>query len=52
MDIEYSDDKRYFTWDKRAFPSPRDMLDKLVSDGRKLVVIIDPHIKNDPNFFV
>lgn len=28
------------------------MLDSLVSEGRKLVTIIDPHIKKDEEYFV
>ena len=28
------------------------MLNKIVEDGRKLVVIIDPHIKKDEQYFV
>lgn len=52
LDIEYADNKKYFTWDKKAFPEPRKMLDKLIEDGRKLVTIIDPHIKYEPDYFL
>ena len=29
LDIEYTDDKQYFTWDPRNFPNPEKMLEKL-----------------------
>lgn len=45
LDIEYTDDKKYFTWNERAFPDHGDMLKKLDKTKRKLVAIIDPHIK-------
>lgn len=52
LDIEYTDDKRYFTWDKKTFPNGKKLLDKILSDGRKLITIVDPHIKDDPDYFV
>jgi len=52
LDIEYSDQKKYFMWDKKAFPEPKIMLDKIVEEGRKLITIIDPHIKHDPDYFI
>lgn len=51
LDIEYTNEKRFFTWDKERFPNPRAMLDKLVSDGRRLVTIIDPHNKKEDGFW-
>jgi alpha 1,3-glucosidase len=52
LDIEYSDGKRYFSWDQKKFANPRNMLDKIVSDQRRLVTIIDPHVKYDEEFFL
>lgn len=52
LDIEYTDGKKYFTWDTRKFPNPLEMVQNLTSKGRKLVLIIDPHIKRDPNYFL
>ncbi|KAL2119569.1 hypothetical protein VTJ04DRAFT_6530 [Mycothermus thermophilus] len=46
LDIEFSDDKKYFAWDKHSFPTPLEMGKHLASRGRKLVTINDPHIKN------
>ncbi|KAG7201657.1 hypothetical protein KM043_004387 [Ampulex compressa] len=51
LDIEYTDNKKYFTWDPNKFPNPIDMVHNLTAKGRKLVVIIDPHIKRDTSYF-
>ncbi|RCK64791.1 Glucosidase 2 subunit alpha [Candida viswanathii] len=45
LDIEYTDNKKYFTWDKENFPNPERMVKELGRTGRHLVTIIDPHIK-------
>lgn len=45
LDIEYTDEKKYFTWDTPKFPNPIEMEEALDHKGRKLVTIIDPHIK-------
>jgi alpha 1,3-glucosidase len=85
LDIEHTEEKKYFTWDKNSmtddrsifslifsafflfyseglilyvlfisvdFQNPYQMQEKLASEGRKLVVIIDPHLKNDHFYFV
>ncbi|KAL6767918.1 GLC2A [Auxenochlorella protothecoides x Auxenochlorella symbiontica] len=52
LDIEHTDGKRYFTWDKAYFPNPIAMQSDLASRGRKMVTIVDPHIKSDPNYRV
>ncbi|XP_076065923.1 glucosidase 2 subunit alpha isoform X2 [Oratosquilla oratoria] len=51
LDIEHTDGKRYFTWDKHKFPNPIEMTANLTARGRKLVTIVDPHIKRDTNYF-
>eukprot|EP00099_Drosophila_melanogaster_P024123 NP_652145.1 glucosidase 2 alpha subunit, isoform B [Drosophila melanogaster] len=51
LDIEHTDGKRYFTWDKFKFPHPLAMIKNLTELGRHLVVIVDPHIKRDNNYF-
>lgn len=50
LDIEYTDEKKYFTWDKHNFKDPIGMGKQLEAHGRKLVTIIDPHIKNTNNY--
>lgn len=52
LDIEYTEGKKYFTWDPDTFPNPLDMGKQLDEHQRKLVVIIDPHIKNEGNYHV
>ncbi|XP_027673962.2 neutral alpha-glucosidase C isoform X1 [Chelonia mydas] len=50
LDIEHTESKRYFTWDKKKFQHPERMQELLKRKKRKLVVIIDPHIKVDPMY--
>lgn len=52
LDIEHTDGKRYFTWDDKTFPNPIEMQKKLGSTGRKMVTIIDPHIKRDNQYYI
>ncbi|RMZ79674.1 hypothetical protein DV738_g3173, partial [Chaetothyriales sp. CBS 135597] len=52
LDIEYTQEKKYFTWDPLTFPDPIGMQKQLDETERKLVVIIDPHIKNTDNYAV
>ena len=52
LDIEYTDGRRYFTWDPKMFSTPEKMLEHLNDKNRKLVVIIDPHFKVDDNYWV
>ncbi|XP_015112799.1 neutral alpha-glucosidase AB [Diachasma alloeum] len=52
LDIEWTDNKKYFIWDSRKFPNPLEMVQNLTSKGRKLIVIIDPHIKRDSTYYV
>ncbi|KAJ5803861.1 CAZyme family GH31 [Penicillium psychrosexuale] len=52
LDLEYTDDRKYFTWDPLTFPDPTGMQQKLDESERKLVVLIDPHIKNADKYFV
>ncbi len=52
LDIEYTDGKKYFTWDALTFPDPIGMGKQLDEHGRKLVAIIDPHIKNEGGYHV
>uniref|UniRef100_A0A1B0AK62 Glucosidase II subunit alpha n=1 Tax=Glossina pallidipes TaxID=7398 RepID=A0A1B0AK62_GLOPL len=51
LDIEYTDGKKYFTWNSYKFPEPLEMIKNLTDLGRHLVIIIDPHIKRDNNYF-
>ncbi|XP_050523206.1 neutral alpha-glucosidase C [Daktulosphaira vitifoliae] len=52
LDIEHTDSKKYFTWDPIKFSNPIEMIRNLTNKGRKLVTIVDPHIKRDSNYFL
>ena len=50
LDIEYTDNKKYFTWDPHTFADPIGMQKQLELHDRKLVAIIDPHIKKEDGY--
>jgi len=50
LDIEHTDGKKYFTWDKEKFPDPSKLQQDIGGRGRKVVTIVDPHIKRDNGF--
>jgi alpha-glucosidase len=52
LDIDYMDGFRCFTWNKAYFPDPHKMIRELAEDGFKTIVIIDPGIKIDPDYWV
>lgn len=52
LDIDYMDGYRCFTWNKRYFPNPRKMISDLAADGFRTVVMIDPGIKVDEDYWV
>lgn len=52
LDIEHTDGKRYFTWDHSRFPDPTKMQKTLSDQGRKMVTIVDPHIKRDNRYYI
>jgi alpha 1,3-glucosidase len=45
LDLEYTDDRKYFTFEPHSFPDPLSMGKQLETHGRNLVLLIDPHIK-------
>uniref|UniRef100_A0A8C4WV05 Neutral alpha-glucosidase AB n=1 Tax=Eptatretus burgeri TaxID=7764 RepID=A0A8C4WV05_EPTBU len=52
LDIEHTDGKRYFTWDSNKFPNPADMQNHIAGKRRKMVTIVDPHLKVDSSYSV
>lgn len=50
LDIEHTDGKRYFTWDLGRFPDPTGLQNHIAARGRKMVTIIDPHVKRDNKY--
>ncbi|ERL90588.1 hypothetical protein D910_07935 [Dendroctonus ponderosae] len=48
LDIEYTSERKWFTWNATSFPDPVELLEWVDSQAhRKLVPISDPHIKID-----
>jgi alpha-glucosidase len=52
LDIDYMEGFRCFTWSKENFPEPKRMIDELEAEGFKTIVIIDPGIKIDEDYWV
>lgn len=52
LDIDYMDGYRCFTWNKKYFPDPKKMIADLANMGMKTIVMIDPGIKVDDNYWV
>jgi alpha-glucosidase len=52
LDIHYMDGYRVFTWDQSRFPNPAGMLADLRGEGFRVVTIVDPGVKVDPNYWV
>ena len=51
LDIHHMDGYRVFTFGK-DFPRPAEMIAKLGRNGFKIIPIVDPGVKDDPNFSV
>ena len=52
LDIQYTDAKKYFTWDPVHYGDPNSLIASISADDRKLVTIIDPHVKVDDTYSV
>lgn len=50
LDIDYMDGYRCFTWNEEHFPNPGQLAKEMTDSGFKLVTILDPGIKIDPNY--
>ncbi|KAH0829071.1 glycoside hydrolase family 31 protein [Lanmaoa asiatica] len=50
LDIEYAEGHKYFMWDEKTFPDPVEMIADVEAKERKMVVIIDPHLKREANY--
>ncbi len=48
LDIDYMFGYRVFTWNPRRFPDPEKLLSDLAEDGIKVVTIVDPGVKFEP----
>ncbi|KAF2884464.1 hypothetical protein ILUMI_21712 [Ignelater luminosus] len=52
LDINHTDNGKYFTWDPVRFSNPIGLLNELAADNRSLVITIGPHIKREKGYFV
>lgn len=52
LDIDYMNEYRVFTWDLQSFPDPQSLVGDLRRDGFRIVTIIDPGVKSDPDYKV
>ncbi len=52
LDIDYMDGYRCFTWNREHFPDPKQLIAELREKGFETVVMIDPGIKEDPEYSV
>lgn len=49
LDIDYMDGFRVFTWNRHRFPDPVQLLADLNQEGFKVVTIVDPGVKFEPD---
>ncbi len=52
LDIHYMDGYRVFTWDPDRFPDPQALIARLHEQGFRVVTIVDPGVKIDPEYDV
>ncbi|MCB0572971.1 MAG: DUF5110 domain-containing protein, partial [Saprospiraceae bacterium] len=52
LDIDYMDGFRCFTWNTAHFSDPKKLIGELHSEGFETVLMIDPGIKEDPEYAV
>lgn len=50
LDIHYMQGYRVFTWDRKRFPEPARMIGALRRAGFRVVTIVDPGVKQDPDY--
>ncbi len=52
LDIHHMKQYQSFTWDRKLFPDPAGMMERLGEQGFKVVTIVDPGIKINPDNYV
>lgn len=50
LDIHYMKEYRVFTFDPARFPDPKGLIEDLKAEGIKIVPIVDPGVKEDPEY--
>jgi alpha-glucosidase len=49
LDIDYMQAYRVFTWNAQRFPDPAALIQELATSGFKVVTIVDPGVKQEPD---
>lgn len=52
LDIHYMNEYRVFTFDKNRFPNPKKLIEDLKAAGIRIVPIVDPGVKADPEYTI
>ncbi|WP_077623082.1 glycoside hydrolase family 31 protein [Sediminibacillus massiliensis] len=52
LDIHYMNGYRVFTFDKDRFPEPKKLIEDLRESGIRIVPIVDPGVKKDPEYAI
>ncbi|KAG8177548.1 hypothetical protein JTE90_015952 [Oedothorax gibbosus] len=52
LDLDHTHDRKYFTWEPFKFSDPIGMQNNLTAKGRKMVTLVDPHIKRDNSYYI
>jgi len=52
LDIDYMDGYRVFTFDRSRFPDPAALASEIAESGVRIVTIVDPGVKVDPDYDV
>lgn len=52
LDIDHTDGGRIFTWDRRKFPNPHELIAELHEKGVRVITILDPYVKAEPGYRV
>ncbi|MGC4023521.1 MAG: glycoside hydrolase family 31 protein [Cyclobacteriaceae bacterium] len=50
LDIHYMDQYKIFTWDKKKFANPQEMVNALKQSGFHVVIMCDPGIKSEAGY--
>ena len=52
LDIDHTDDKKYFTFDPKAFKDSKALAHELEKNKRYLITVVDPHLKVERDYQV
>jgi len=50
LDLDHTDDRKYFTFHPTNFPNPKKMLEEFAKFKRNVVVLVDPHLRAERSY--